>query len=63
MKIIAVDNYDRQGPGYDDRLVAENVSKPMADRIVTLLNGSLNEHSEEFFRAVDDDYKLQEFEP
>ena len=38
MKVVQVDNFDREGPGHDDRLVAGALTKETAD----LLN---EEHS------------------
>lgn len=63
MKIIRVDSFNREGPGYDDVLMAENVKAEFAYRIVTALNQTSTFYSHEFFRAVPDDYKLKVFEP
>jgi len=73
MKIIGVDNYDREM--YEDVLVCENVkSEYYADAIVDALNygikvelkdrkdlnfmNKLNLISDTFYKVVDDDYEL-----
>ena len=64
MKIVQVDNFAREGPGYDDRFVALVSNPDIATAIVALLN---IEHSQAedpcFYAAVSDDYKLKKFEP
>lgn len=64
MKIIQVDNFDREGPGYDDRFVAMVVDPHIAEHIVSLLN-SEHKHPEDdcFYKVVPNDYKLRRFEP
>ena len=76
MKIIGVDNYDREM--YEDILVCENVkSKYYANKIIDMLNyrmslsneernsisfiNSLSLVSDTFYKVVDDDYEL--FDP
>ena len=61
MKIIGVDNYDRET--VSDDLIAENVNPWNAKRIVDLLNEKESEDSNWFFKAVPDDHKLFKFEP
>lgn len=62
MKIIRVDNFDRENR--DDLLIAENVHKYYANKLCDTLNKEDgDEMSPNFFRVVDDDYKLFEFEP
>lgn len=73
MKIIGVDNYDREM--YEDILVCENVkSEYYANKIVDVLNygiainkedrkdttfmNKLNLVSDTFYKIVDDDYEL-----
>lgn len=56
MKIIAVDNFAREYIA--DTLIAENVNEYMGKRIVDLLNDKENEHSQDFYRLVPDDYVL-----
>lgn len=65
MKIICSDNFGREGPGHDDKLVAENITDVedgpvMADALNVKFGG---EQSPYYYRVVDDDYKLQIFEP
>lgn len=62
MKIIKVDNFDRDS--ISDTLVAENVSEFYAEHIVTLLNEKFSgDRSSDFYKSVEDNHKLYEFEP
>lgn len=66
MKIISVDNFDREQLGVsDDQLIADHVDPYYVDTIVAALNATYcaQEHSERFFRAVADDYQLRTYEP
>ena len=56
MKIIAVDNFDRESVA--DKLIAENVSEYWGKRIVDALNEKLHEDSLYYFKLVPDDYVL-----
>lgn len=66
MKIIQVDNFDREIIGVsNDRLVAENINylsnaKIMADALNEKLSG---DNSPVFFRVEPDEYKLRVYEP
>lgn len=61
MKIIAVDNFDRET--HDDVLVCENVNEFYSKVIVEFLNDKYSgEHASEYYKAVEDDYKLYKFE-
>ena len=61
MKIICVDNYDRED--HDDDLIAENVGKYYAEYIVRLLNNTEDMDSPNYFKAVEDNYQLKKWEP
>ena len=63
MKIVSVDNFDREIPGAtsDDKLVAENLSGYYASVIVEMLNKKFS--SDRYYRVAEDDYKLCEFGP
>jgi hypothetical protein len=66
MKIISVDNFDREIPGRsDDELIAQSVSAFYAETIVSALNEKFcaASNSDRFFKAVPDDYKLRSYEP
>ena len=66
MKIISVDNFDREQCGVsDDELIAENVPAFYAEAIVTALNEKFCafSHSERFFKVVADNCKLRKYEP
>lgn len=58
MKIIAVDNFDRDE--IPNVLVAENVNKYWGDKIVTSLNymEGTDLNAQYYFLLVDDDHKL-----
>lgn len=59
MKIIRVDNFDRES--VSDKLVCKNVNEYYAKRIVELLNEREHESSSDFYKAVPDDHVLFEF--
>ena len=61
MKIIRVDNFDRDY--IPDDLIAENVNEHSAKLIAKLLNEHAGANSQDYFKAVPDDHKLYEFEP
>jgi hypothetical protein len=62
MKIICVDNFDREN--VSDQLVAENVPKHYAEFLVEKLNDKFSgSSSSSFFRVVPDDHILFVFEP
>jgi len=61
MKVICVDNYDREI--YDDVLVCDNVNNYYGKQIVKSLNDKAGEDSSNYYRLVEDDYKLFKFEP
>lgn len=65
MKIILVDNFNREGPGHDDKLVAQCSDKFWGEHIVALLNAwsSRDPHTPDFFKLVEDNYKLCKFIP
>lgn len=60
MKIIRIDNFAREHVA--DVLIAENVSQYHGRRIVDLLNKTedkiFNGNSEDYYKLVDNDYKL-----
>ncbi len=60
MKIIAIDNFNREN--VDDMLVAENVNRYYGKLIVDLLNQKFSVNYDWFYKLVDDDYKLYKFE-
>jgi hypothetical protein len=61
MKIICVDNFARET--HDDTLVCENVSEYYGKILVDLLNDKLSgEHSSDYYKLVEDDYKLYKYE-
>ena len=59
MKIIKVDNYDRET--VSDVLIAENINSHWGGRIIKFLNDKYD--SPDFFRLTEDDYKLYEWKP
>jgi len=62
MKIINVDNFDREW--VDDKVVCENVSEYYGGIIVDFLNDRLSgDHSSDFYKLVENDHKLYAWEP
>jgi hypothetical protein len=64
MKIISVDNFDREQLGTsDDKLIADHVDAYYVDTIIAALNQVYSgDHAERFFKAVPDDYQLRKYE-
>lgn len=58
MKIIKVDNYDREI--YDDVLIAENINESYGNIIIKFLNSDPTRYDGDYFRLVEDKYKLFE---
>lgn len=64
MKIIKVDNFDGEGPNSDDKIVAENVHEYYGPLILEwLIKTFSDDYSRDYFRIVEDNYKLKKFEP
>lgn len=62
MKIIITDDFDRDH--VPDRLIAENVNRYYANCIIEALNNRFGgEKSRNFFKVVEDTYKLHVFKP
>ena len=62
MKIISIDNFGRED--ISDTLIAENVDEYWSIQIAKLLNKNFSgNEASYFFKAVEDDHKLYEFEP
>lgn len=62
MKVIAVDNFDRDG--VSDILVCENVNEFYGKFIVERLNERFSgDDSNVFYKLVDGNYKLYEWHP
>ena len=59
MKIIWVDNYDRER--FDDVLIASNVTKRNGEKIANFLNED-NKDDNWFCKLVEDNYELFKFE-
>lgn len=61
MKVINTDNFDRENKS--DYLICENVNSFYAPLIAKLLNAKLSGvDSPNFYKAVEDDYKLFVYE-
>lgn len=60
MKIIAIDNFDRDW--VSDALVCENVNEYYGKIIVDYLNERVGENSQNFYILKEDDYKLYVYE-
>ena len=61
MKIVQVDNFDRDY--ISDVLIAENVNEHFGEFLVGVLNDKYSSNNcPEYYRLVPDDYKLKERE-
>jgi hypothetical protein len=64
MKLIRVDSFNREGPGYDDKLIQGGLTKEEAQASADALNAlDKSPHSPDFYRVVPEDYELFKFEP
>lgn len=62
MKIICVDNFDRDDKC--DKLVCENVSEYYGKYMTEFLNNKFSgDYAPDYYRLVEDDYKLYVWEP
>ena len=63
-KVIRISNYDNEGPRGDQRFVLTYpVTEATAKAVADLLNKDPTRYDDDWFRAVPDDHKLQEFQP
>ena len=60
MKIIAIDNFDRDW--VSDTLICENINEYYGKIIVDYLNEKEGEKSQNFYVLKEDDYKLYVYE-
>lgn len=59
MKIIQIDNFDRDNP--PNIVIAENITPYYAKYILEFLNNKFSgDHSTEYFELKEDDYVLKE---
>lgn len=56
MKVIKVDNFDREF--YDDILIQDGLYEREAQALADMLNSKLSQYSEDYYMAVSDDYVL-----
>lgn len=61
MKIIGIDNFDREN--FSDILVCENVNEGYGRIITNMLNTREGSGGDRFYKLVRDDHKLYIFEP
>jgi uncharacterized protein YegJ (DUF2314 family) len=62
MKIISVDNFNRDD--VSDKLICENINEYYGKHTVDFLNGKFSgSDSDDFYKLVEDDYKLFIWEP
>lgn len=63
MMLIQVDNFDREGPGHDDKLLLYINNEEKAHEIARLINEDCDDpNCNVFFKAVPNNYKLKRFE-
>jgi hypothetical protein len=66
MKIISVDNFNRESYQYPDRLILQIRDESIAQKIAALMNSdepSSMGYSDVFYKAVGDEYVLRKFDP
>lgn len=69
MKIISVDNFDRESHNHPDREIVRVHNESVARQIVSLLNldegfrNNLSHYTDTFYKAVNDEYVLRKFDP
>lgn len=63
MKVISIDNFSREGPGYDDRLIASGLSEEEAEAMADRLNADCTETSTRFHIVRPENYVLSVWEP
>lgn len=61
MKVIAVDNYNREN--ISDFLYLDGLSEDTAKEVANRLNAKAGQDAERFYKAVTEDYQLYKFEP
>lgn len=62
MKIVQVDNFDRDY--VSDILIAENANEHFGEFLTKVLNEKYSsDYSPEYYRLVSDDYELHKWEP
>jgi len=61
MKVIAIDNFDREL--YSEQLVCENINKYHGINFVKFLNDGTSDNSQWYYKLVEDDYKLFVYDP
>ena len=63
MKIISVDNYDRELPGTsNDKLIASGLTEYWSNAISKLINDVQGCDTDRYYRSVPDDYILKTYE-
>lgn len=61
MKILKIDNFNRDW--LPDTIIAENVSEYYATKIVDFLNSESGDNwTQDYYRAVDDNYQVRQIE-
>lgn len=64
MKIVWCDNFDREGPGNNERVVAYNInSEREAKAMLQGLLVTCPAHGSDWYKIVPDDYRLRVFRP
>lgn len=61
MKVICVDNFNRDW--MPDQLIKENLTPIEAEALAKKKNRKEGKYTDIYYRAVEDDYELYEFEP
>jgi hypothetical protein len=62
MKIVKVDNHNRESYNYPDKLICENIDAEHGLILVSHLN-TINKDHNYFYKLVFDNYILQNYDP
>lgn len=62
-RIVCKDNFDREGPGHDERFILWPMPEEDARAICAILNKRGGDYAPHFFDVKPFDYKLRTFEP
>lgn len=62
MKIVKIDNYNRESYSYPDELICENIDVENGSILTSHLN-MINKNPDWFYKLMRDNYVLQDYDP
>jgi len=63
MKVIRVDNFNREGPEADEQLMVQGLTEPQAKEVCEILRRGRSDHGADWYKVVPEDHVLWKFEP